>query len=693
MYKKTIINNYLAKDFPQEIIERISRSRSKNRNRSYVSYEKVSVGKTKNVDMLTFFNIPEDKDDADIIRYFVSVDDFKILFSDGFITGTTYYDYRRDQKYTNILNTLEKSYCIMDDGAKEYFKRVSKQFCTKFDDIFLALRRLERYTDYNKENNRRRKRAEKIRNERIEDFKLFRNKKIPKYVENSSKNAPTYFFEENNNLYCTHCKKDYPLIKLDKHKTERQCPGCKKKGTVQRVSQCKNTFSWHQYTIVPRIKGDKVAVSIYLYTEYIHKSDYRNKKMYSKESNRVIMDTKSTSIHYYHNWGKNCSTFERCTATTGNFNERSGMYGWSINEYCCRRGILRNKNVIKNAPGYDYYIQEAKNVENLMKSNKEWYCLNTIINLYYHHEGENIEKFKKLDMFKLYDNIKYWKDIKFSEKEPHKILKISKEMFKYMRESKRDVYTLYKLQRINRSKIPFDASFYELLASNNLSDNYMALYSKRRLANYLIKNKIPLYSYETYLKHLELLEYPKNKLYLYPKNFNKMDKVLREEYDEKIRVLEEEKRKATISKQLKTLSYDETLQDPNDERNIKMHKIINGLMQMKGIKKFMEGSNGLLVKVPENVFEIKQEGIRLANCIGRLYSDQIINGDTFIFFIRRVSDPEDSYFAMEYKEGKIQQIHGYANCNANNEITEFCNKFGSFLSKKHFNPKKLLAAA
>ena len=196
-----------------------------------------------------------------------------------------------------------------------------------------------------------------------------------------------------------------------------------------------------------------------------------------------------------------------------------------------------------------------------------------------------------------------------------------------------------------------------------------------------------------YLKHLNLLEYPKSKLYLYPRDFNKTDKILREEYDEKVRIEEEERRKATIQKQLKTLSYDETLQDPNDERNIKMHKIIDGLMNMKGIKEFMKGSNGLLVKVPENVFELKQEGIRLANCIGRLYSDQVVNGDTFIFFIRRVSDPSDSYFAMEYRNGEIEQIHGYANCNANDEITEFCNKFGSFLSKKRFNPKKLLAAA
>lgn len=690
MYKKTIINNYLAKDFPQEIIERINRSRSRSRNRSYVTYEKVSVGKTKNVDMLTFYNIPEDKDNVDIIRYFISADDFKILFSDGFITGTTYYDYRRDQKYTNILNSFEKSYCIMDDGAKEYFKRVSKQFDTNFNNLFLALRRVERYTDYNKESIRDKKRAEKIEKEKKEDFKLFRSNKVPKYVENLSKNAPIYFFEENNNLYCTNCNKDSKLIKMDKHKSERKCPSCNKKGTVQRVSQCKEYFSWHQYCIVPRLKNDKVAVSIYLYSEGIYKTDYRTKKQFSEESNRVVMDTNSKYIHYYHKaWG---NKFEKVGPSTGNFNERSGMYGWYINNWCCRKGILRNKKFIRNAPGYNYYKEEAKNIEKLLNSNKEWYCLNDIINLYHHHEGENIEKFKKLDMFKLYDDIKYWQDIKFSEKEPHKILKISKDMFKYMRESKKDVYTLYKLQRINRSKIPFDARFYELLASNNMSDNYMALYSKRRLANYLIKNKIPLYSYETYLKHLELLEYPKNKLYLYPKNFNKMDKVLREEYDEKVRVLEEEKRKATISKQLKTLSYDETLQDPKDERNVKMHKIINGLMQMKGIKKFMEGSNGLLVKVPENVFEIKQEGIRLANCIGRLYSDQIINGDTFIFFIRRVSDPEDSYFAMEYRNGEIEQIHGYANCDANNEITEFCNKFGSFLSKKRFNPKKLLAA-
>ena len=120
--------------------------------------------------------------------------------------------------------------------------------------------------------------------------------------------------------------------------------------------------------------------------------------------------------------------------------------------------------------------------------------------------------------------------------------------------------------------------------------------------------------------------------------------------------------------------------------------ISDGLREMPNIKDYLGGSNKLLVKIPESIEDLQQEGIKLSNCIGS-YGEDISDGKTFIFFIRSADKPDDSFYAMEYTNGYIRQLRGFANKEAPEDVERFCADFCAYLRKKKFNPKDFLKAA
>lgn len=64
-----------------------------------------------------------------------------------------------------------------------------------------------------------------------------------------------------------------------------------------------------------------------------------------------------------------------------------------------------------------------------------------------------------------------------------------------------------------------------------------------------------------------------------------------------------------------------------------------------------------IVVVPQTVADIKEEGEKQNNCVGRLYTQQVINGLTQVVFIRKRECPEKSYITCEVNnDGFIRQF-------------------------------------
>jgi len=84
--------------------------------------------------------------------------------------------------------------------------------------------------------------------------------------------------------------------------------------------------------------------------------------------------------------------------------------------------------------------------------------------------------------------------------------------------------------------------------------------------------------------------------------------------------------------------------------------------------------NGLIVIPAASTGEIIAEGVMLKHCIGG-YCKGYADGRYDLYFIRRVDEPEDPYYSIEIREGRLVQCYGYNHAKATEEIQNFIDLF------------------
>ena len=671
MNKQKLLKEYPLPGIPDDIKRKLNNKKYKgNDNVAVVKAEKAEIRKEMAY-IVTFFTIKER-----VLRYFISENDYWMMsmepksWQDSTLVMKCSKRYYGAFGYYNIFNT----YLAYDIETKNIINQIKDQFGYE---TYNKKRKWEPYNVISDAmykissklaDKRAQKKKAKEESEMKEHFKNF--KKIPaKAFIEAEDRLPKYLFEGKDNCYCTSCKKEMPIETTDKHLSERKCPNCGKKVIVQLLSRCKKNFEDHTYLMIPRIMDDnKYTVQMILAYRIIHKDDYKNPFINITESNRYMYDN-GKSYYYQYN-----SSWFRTTETNpvSNFRECGVMNKYVENRMYCGKGYVYSKsqkeiNGIKNFEYYDKYaLREPINY------NDEGYYLYYIKDLLQNHTGDLCEKFAKVGLGKLFGKLHYY-DIDVSQSSIIKILKLDKPTYKYLLRHQ-DRNTLHNLQYI-AGNIPFDEVLYESIISYertvgiNLYNNYYKkFYNNRKLFNYLFKNSINIHEYEKYIENIiELGCYKMDKANLYPKDFEKADKRVAEE------LVQHEK-------------------ELNKQRDIRIKQISDGLRRMKGLKDFMKGSSGLVVKVPETAFDLVSEGASLHNCIGS-YVKKIASGQTSVFFIRKIEEPDSPFFAMEYKDGEIMQIHGDNNSNPSEEIRNFCTGFAELLRKKKYAPSNILKKA
>ena len=161
-----------------------------------------------------------------------------------------------------------------------------------------------------------------------------------------------------------------------------------------------------------------------------------------------------------------------------------------------------------------------------------------------------------------------------------------------------------------------------------------------------------------YVRLLKDLGYKLDEHYLYPKDFRKEDDRVTKEYQANRDKVEDLK---------------------NAQKSEMILKISQGLRANKELMEFFSGSDGLQIFVPESAADLREEGRKLHNCLGT-YIDRVANGNTLIFFIRRIEDPTAPYIAMEYCHGRVIQCR--YNCNKaveDEKIINFANALAARL--------------
>lgn len=85
-------------------------------------------------------------------------------------------------------------------------------------------------------------------------------------------------------------------------------------------------------------------------------------------------------------------------------------------------------------------------------------------------------------------------------------------------------------------------------------------------------------------------------------------------------------------------------------------------------------AKGLMIVAPKNAEEIRNEGRALHHCVGS-YVDRVAKGETLILFVRRSTKPDEPYFTLEYRDGKVAQCRGKNNCGMTKEVEAFVKAF------------------
>lgn len=88
----------------------------------------------------------------------------------------------------------------------------------------------------------------------------------------------------------------------------------------------------------------------------------------------------------------------------------------------------------------------------------------------------------------------------------------------------------------------------------------------------------------------------------------------------------------------------------------------------------------LTIIAPETSADIRAEGEALRHCVGS-YADKVAKGKTFIFFVRKKDNLSESFYTLEYRDGKAAQCRGLKNCSMTEDVEDFVNRFVTALAK------------
>lgn len=102
---------------------------------------------------------------------------------------------------------------------------------------------------------------------------------------------------------------------------------------------------------------------------------------------------------------------------------------------------------------------------------------------------------------------------------------------------------------------------------------------------------------------------------------------------------------------------------------------------------FSDKECGLFIRPCASHEELIKEGKILDHCVAR-YATRHSEGETTIFFIRRIKEPDEPFYTLEYRGGVIVQDHGYNNNMQTSEIFAFEKKWLNFINKKELGNGK-----
>lgn len=436
-------------------------------------------------------------------------------------------------------------------------------------------------------------------------------------LESVRKNTAKYIYvlnKQDGTIKCEKCGCTTTLLGT-KHKSIINCPVCHSKMEVCHI--------WRR-SYTENIGWEVVAENIdenTLLMRYILSFSINGKVSVLGECAREVLDFANLKNYYLEHttkgWRKYRSRY---------FKELH--MGYQENRFCCRGANVHNKKQffreVQKLKVFKYMnVSEVYSDKRLYPSSVIGW-LGRRADLYEKLQKVGLSNIVKKDLFTYYrEEIEY----NSAETKLHKMLGITKGQLAILRK-----YPAFDVLKALQNTAISDENSFSLMFKYNMSYSDMASLGsidmfKPKVINYIKKNGIDVADYTHYIDVIKKLEYPLDKAYLYPKDFDKMDKIVADEWAEK----------------------KDTLQDGL------IKKLSDGLHKLPQLQELLNGSKGFLVYVPESQADLDKESKALHNCI-RGYGDRLMEQKTILFFIRRLNAPDTPFVAMEYSHGQVVQV-------------------------------------
>lgn len=454
--------------------------------------------------------------------------------------------------------------------------------------------------------------------------------KLPKHWDEFIKeNSKTHHLiikdKEKKKLYCTNCNR-YFTDKTIKVRDYVECPHCHKKSAVYGINYYRHSFE-QSIVLVQRLNR-QVVIRVFEIYSYFEEGKKRIKR--------------------------SCIEYARILPGIGRFignNVYINMFG-VLRVYHCYKQLswskYKGKKFLMDHPTYPY------NKKKLVKgTNMEYAPIDEFMKRYSYYRYNYLdvlelaayESFEMLWKMKLYNLCFYSKALNKGGSF-YKRFRVPKTFLKFMQDnnvSYKDLMLLQLFQKDDKALIQkyryTNISDLRFLIKNNVFEDFNESGLELNWHNVSIIKEISKYV-------------PIKKLMKYPKGLNNLD-VYRDYLEMAEKLSYNYKSKKDLFPRNLIARHDKM------QTQIKVTKDMNTqfavYLRFLELSKYTYSDGKYIIFAAPSVDGMVDEGKQQGNCVGYMYLHSYMQGNTEIFFIRKVDDVTKSFITLEYRNGKVVQ--------------------------------------
>jgi len=449
--------------------------------------------------------------------------------------------------------------------------------------------------------------------------------------------------------FCTHCGTEFKTYSL-KHNEETTCPNCKSRVMVKSGGMGRKYMIDTVYFVYyeKSIKDPNVIIARGIQAQRDYRYDYTRVKTDYFLMAMYVFDAikgKSTMLKHSYYGDKFDKTSSICSLA-GPFEQRGARVSYSRESI----EVAIKDTPFKYSTWEEYYSGDMTKFFELYT---KYPCVE-----YLTKEG-----CKDLVQNKLDGGLTY-RTINWRGKTIFKILKVNKQDLKQIKAQKTNITFSFLKVFQDARKRNWNLTIEETV---NVAKEYLSCYDSLQ---YALK-----YSSMKKLLNYFTKQYSDYNIYKTGKHYYCKSGVLstfRDYISDCIKLeMDTTKGQVIFPKDLFT-AHQNTIKQIKMQKDERLDVLINSRVRL--LEKYIFQYKDLMIRPAESSDELIKEGAALTHCVGG-YADRYAKGETNIFFIRKVSELDKSYYTIEVQKDKITQVHGKNNRSPNEDVKEFIRAF------------------